>query len=86
MSEVITVLDVFRIPSRSGPLIVGRMPEINVDPGTVLTSPQHPEMRLEVVGMDFPGPKMQQDGTRAVVVKPDYAELQPGLELVVSAL
>lgn len=84
MSTVITVLDVFRIPSRSGPLIVGRVPEVNVNPGTVLISGEHPEIRLEVVGMDHPGPKMQEDGTRALVVKPDFPELRPGLELEVS--
>lgn len=84
MSTVITVLEVFRIPSRSGPLIVGKIPEINVAPGAVLTSAEYPEMRLEVVGMDHPGPKMQQDGTRAVVVKPDFPQLRPGLQLEVS--
>lgn len=84
MTRIITVLDVFRIPSRTGPLIVGRIPEINVAPGTILTSALYPDMRLEVVGMDHPGPKMQEEGTRAVVVTPDSARLRPGLELEVS--
>lgn len=84
MTTVITVLKVFRIPSRGGPLIIGKIPEINVAPGTVLTSAQYPDMRLEVLGMDHPGPTMEQEGTRAVVVRPDFPQLQPGVRLEVA--
>lgn len=84
MSEVIEVIEVFRIPSRGGPIIVVKVPETNITTGTALTSAEHPYVKLDVIGIDFQSEKFKGKGLISLVVQPDHEELQPGLKLQVS--
>lgn len=85
MSEVIEVTEVFRIAARGGPVLIINAPETGISPGTVMASVNHPDLKVNVIAVDFPSQKLQDEGKIAVVVQPDHAEIQPGLALEVPA-
>jgi hypothetical protein len=84
VTEVIQVAEVFRIAARGGPVIIVNAPESGISPGTILAAVDHADLKLNVIAVDFPSRKLQEEGKIAVVVQPDHDEIQPGLELEVS--
>lgn len=83
MSETIRIAEVFRIAARGGPIIIIDSPQTGIAPGTILAAKDRTDLKLNVIAVDFPSRKLQEEGKIAVVVQPDHDGIQPGLALEV---
>lgn len=81
MTSVFRVLDIFRTPHRTGPILIGTAPVVSVRPGSRLALHSDPSQVVDVVAVDIPTPKALAEGRLAIVVVPDLGDhLRAGVE------
>ena len=81
MTTVFRVLEIFRTPQRTGPILIGAVPVVSVRPGSKLALRSDPSQVVDVVAVDMPTPKALAEGRVAIVVAPDLGDhLRAGVE------